>query len=176
DVLVAIPILVLVCFSVGAAFGDEAGVGARQRARSLAIRNPLLPAFALALIAPDKLAPDALVTLSQALVFAALPVGFVAVGINLAAASPGAFSVPRPGEEIALAVLARLVLAPLLLFLLALPVIDLPAPYLLLAAMPAGLNTLVVANAFGLDRRVAAGAIAWSTALVVSAGLVAALL
>jgi predicted permease len=175
DVLVAIPILVLVCFSVGAAFGDEAGVGARQRARSLAIRNPLLPAFALALIAPDALAPDALVTLSQALVFAALPVGFLTVGIYLAATSPGRFSIPRPGPEIALAVAARLVVAPLLLFLLALPLIDLPAPYLLLAAMPAGLNTLVVANAFGLDRRLAAGVIAWSTAVVVVAAVAAAL-
>lgn len=174
DVLVAVPILVLVCFSVGAAFGDEAGVGARQRARSLAIRNPLLPAFALALIAPDKLAPDALVTLSQALVFAMLPVGFLTVGIYLAATSPGRFSVPRPGPEIAVAVAARLVVAPLLLFLLALPLIDLPAPYLLLAAMPAGLNTLVVANAFGLDRRLAAGVIAWSTAVVLVAAVAAA--
>ena len=40
----------------------------------------------------------------------------------------------------------RLVVAPLLLWLLALPLIDLPDPYLLLAAMPCGINTLLVAN------------------------------
>lgn len=173
DIVVAVPMLVFVCFAVGAALGTEAGASARERARSFALRNPLLPAFALALVAPDALAPEALVDLSQALVFAVLPVGFFAVGVYLAATSPIAFSVPRPGEEIAVAIAARLALAPLVLLLLALPVIDLPGPYLLLAAMPAGLNTLIVANTFGLDRRLAAGIIAWSTGIVLAAALVA---
>jgi hypothetical protein len=39
--------------------------------------------------------------------------------------------------------------------------------------MPAGLNGLVVAHAFGLDMRFAAGAIAWGTAVVVAGGTVA---
>ncbi|HEV2074725.1 MAG TPA: AEC family transporter [Thermoleophilaceae bacterium] len=173
DIVVAVPMLVLVCFAVGAALGKEAGESARERARAFALRNPMLPAFALALVAPDQLAPEVLVELSQALVFAALPIGFFAVGVYLAAASPDRLAVPWPGEEITVAVIARIVVAPAILFLLALPVIDLPEPHLLLAAMPAGLNTLVVANAFGLDRRIAAGIIAWSTAvvLVVAAGL-----
>ena len=42
-----------------------------------------------------------------------------------------------------------------------------------MAAMPTGINTLVVAHVYGLDLRIAAGAIAWSTAIVVAAGLVA---
>jgi predicted permease len=63
------------------------------------------------------------------------------------------------------------VLAPLLLVALAAPVIDLPGPYLLLAAMPVGLNAITVAHVYGLDLRLAAGAIAWSTALAVAAGL-----
>lgn len=175
DIVVAVPMLVLVCFAVGAALGTEAGADARERARSFALRNPLLPAFALALVAPDTLAPEPLVDLSQALVFAVLPVGFFAVGVYLAATSSTAFSVPRAGPEISVALAARLVVAPLALFLLALPLIDLPGPYLLLAAMPAGLNTLVVANAFGLDRRLAAGIIAWSSPIVLMVALVVAL-
>lgn len=173
DVLVAMPMLVVVCFAIGAAFGTEAGDEARERMRAFALRNPLLPAFALALVAPDALAPEVLVNFSQALVFAVLPLGFFVVGVYLAATSPGSFSVPPPGPAIALGVALRVVVAPALLWLLALPVIEIPASYLLLAAMPCGLNTLVVANAYGLDRRLAAGAIAWSTGLVLVAALVA---
>ena len=61
----------------------------------------------------------------------------------------------------------RLVVAPTLLLLIALPLIDLPGPYLLLAAMPCGINTMIVAHAYGLDLRIAAGAVAWSTAIAV---------
>ena len=175
DVVVAVPMLVLVCFAVGAALGEEAGTGARERVRAFALRNPLLPAFALALVSPEQLAPDVLVDLSQRLVFALLPVGFFAVGVHLAATSPGSFGISRPSPELAVAVLARLLLAPALLLALALPLIELPAVYVLLAAMPAGLNTLIVAGAFGLDRRLAAGAIAWSTAIVLVAAVLAAL-
>ena len=42
-----------------------------------------------------------------------------------------------------------------------------------MAAMPTGINTLVVAHVYGLDLRIAAGAIAWSTAIVVAAGVAA---
>jgi predicted permease len=54
-----------------------------------------------------------------------------------------------------------------------LPLIDLPHPYLLLSAMPCGINSIVVSHAYGLDMRIAAGAVAWSTTLVVTAALVA---
>ena len=175
DILVAVPMLVFVCFAIGAAFGSEAGGDRRARTRAFVTRNPLLPAFALALVVPDALAPALLVDLSQALVFALLPVGFFAVGVYLAATSATTFSLPRPGPEVALAIGLRLVVAPSLLFLLALPLIDLPAPYLILAAMPCGLNTLIVANAFGLDRRLAAGTIAWSTLVALAAAVVLAL-
>lgn len=174
DLLVTVPMLVVICFAVGAAFGTEAGAGARERTRTFMVRNPLLPAFALALVAPDALAPDVLVTLSQALVFALLPVGFFAVGVHLAATSGGRFSLPRPGADIGVMVIGRLALAPLLLYLLALPLIEVPASFLLLAAMPTGLNTLLVASAFGLDRRLAAGAIAWTTLVALAVAAVAA--
>jgi predicted permease len=71
------------------------------------------------------------------------------------------------------AVVLRLAVAPALLYLLSLPLIDLPSSYLLLAAMPCGINTLVVAHAYGLDMRIAAGAVAWSTAIVVVVALIA---
>lgn len=166
DVLVTIPVLIVGCFAVGAAFGVEAGEGARARVRAFFLRNPMLPAFVLAMIAPDELAPHLAVTLSRDLVFALLPFGFFAVGVYLAATSPGRFSLPRPDLRIGAATALKCVAIPALLVLLALPLIDLPAPYLLQSAMPCGLNTLIVANAYGLDRRLAAGAIAWSTALV----------
>ena len=62
----------------------------------------------------------------------------------------------------------RLAVAPALLFVIALPILQLPPVYLFMAAMPCGLNGLLVANAFGLDRRTSAGAIAWSTGLVLA--------
>lgn len=174
DVAVAVPVLVLVCFAVGAAFGEKSGEDVRDRFRSFLTRNPLLPAFALALIAPETLAPPVLVELSRALVFAILPLGFFAVGVYLAASSPGLHSL-RPSVDVGLAVVLRCLVAPSLLYVLALPLIELPASYLLLMAMPCGLNTLIVASAYGLDSRLAANAIAWSTALVLAAAAAAAL-
>ncbi len=39
--------------------------------------------------------------------------------------------------------------------------------------MTCDVNTLVVSHAYGLDMRIAAGAVAWSTAIVVAIALVA---
>ena len=41
--------------------------------------------------------------------------------------------------------------------------------------MPAGINGLVIAHAYGLDLRTSAGAIAWGTAIVVVAATIGAL-
>lgn len=176
DSLVAIPVLVVGCFAVGAAFGESSGETLGGRVSSFFFRNPVLPAFVLALLAPDWLAPDLAVTLSQVLVFAMLPVGFVAVGVYLAESSAGRFSIPHPDLRIGTAVVLKLLALPGLLALIALPLIAIPEVYLVQAAMPSGLNTLIVANAYGLDRRLAAGAIVWSTgAVLLVAGAVAAL-
>jgi predicted permease len=67
---------------------------------------------------------------------------------------------------------ARLAIAPALLMLLAAPLIDLPATYRLLSAMPTGLNSMVVSHAYGLDNQIVAEAVVWSTAIVVVAALV----
>jgi predicted permease len=169
DVLVSGPALLLGAFSIGAAFGERAGEGTSERLRAFFTRNPALYAAALALIAPDALAPTALVDASRIAIVAVLPLGFFAVGTTLAAeAEEGALPVPPPLDApVALAVVMRLLVAPALLFVLAFWLIDLPGPYLLLAAMPCGINTMVVTHAYGLDLRVAAGAVAWSTAIAV---------
>jgi malate permease and related proteins len=171
DVLVSAPALLLGAFSVGAAFGEAAGEGVRERTAAFFTRNPPLYAALLAVIAPDSLAPDVLVDASRIAIVAVLPLGFFAVGAALAEeADEGAIAVPPPLDApVAAAVAIRLVLAPLLLYLIALPLIELPDTYLLLAAMPCGINTMIVTHAYGLDLRISAGAVAWSTAIAVVA-------
>jgi predicted permease len=170
DVLVSAPALLVGAFSVGAAFGERAGETPRQRVVAFFARNPALYAAALALIAPDALAPDVLVDASRIVIVGLLPLGFFAVGAALAEeANEGVIPVPPPLDgAVATAVGLRLVVAPGLLFLIALPLIDLPGPYLLLAAMPCGINTMIVTHAYGLDLRIAASAVAWSTAIAVA--------
>jgi predicted permease len=176
DALVSAPMVFGPGFAIGAAFGDRAGEGVRQRLRAFVLRNPPLLAVAAAVVAPDALAPEALVDASRVAVFALAPLGFFAVGVTLATeAEEGALAVPPPMTAPIASVLAlRLLLAPALLFALAAPLIDLPGPYLLLAAMPTGINAIVVGHAYGLDLRITAGAIAWSTGIVVLAALAAA--
>ena len=173
DVLVSAPALLLGAFAVGAAFGTTAGEGPRERATAFFTRNPPLYAAVAALVAPDALAPDALVDASRVAVVALLPIGFFAVGAILAEEAEGGYlTVGNPlRPPVSVALLLRLVVAPGLLFLMALPLIDLPDPYLLLAAMPSGINTLLVGHVYGLDLRLTAQAVAWSTAVVVIAAL-----
>jgi predicted permease len=173
DSFVQQPVFLLGVFGVAAATGTRAGDTPRRRVRAFLSRNPPLLASIAGLIAPASLAPDVLVHVSRGLVFAMLPLGFFAVGVTLAAeAEDGrARFPPRLTPAIGAALGLRLGLAPLLLLAIAAPFIDLPAAYLLLAAMPAGLNGITVAHVFGLDLRLAAGAIAWSTLVAVVAGL-----
>jgi hypothetical protein len=173
DVLVTGPSLLLGAFAVGAAFGDRAGEGPRERASAFLTRNPPLYAAIAGLLAPNALAPDFLVDASQALVIAILPIGFFAVGATLAEnADEGELPVPPPlTRPVMVSILARLVVTPLVLLALAAPLIDLPTAYLLMAAMPSGLNSLVVAHAYGLDMEITAEAVTWSTSIVVVAAL-----
>ncbi|HVV91349.1 MAG TPA: AEC family transporter [Solirubrobacterales bacterium] len=178
DVLVGGPVLMLGAFGVGAAFGDRAGEGMRERAKAFLTRNPPLYAAILGLLAPRALAPNVLVHASQVLAIAVLPVGFFAVGATLAeGAEHGELPFPPPvNAPVALAVVSRLALAPALLMLLAAPLIDLPSAYRLMSAMPTGLNAMIVAHAYGLDSRTVAEAITWSTAIVVVVALISLLL
>jgi predicted permease len=178
DVLVTGPCLLLGAFAVGAAFGTKAGETPRQRVRAFFTRNPPLYAAIAGILAPGALAPDALVDVSQALIVAILPIGFFAVGATLAEnAEHGELPMPPPmTRPVALAIATRLAVVPGLLMLLAAPLIDLPAAYRLLSAMPSGLNSLVIAHAYGLDMEITAEAVTWSTAIVVGASLVSLLL
>ena len=173
DIAVSGPSLLLGAFAVGAAFGTKAGEGPRDRIRAFFTRNPPLYAAIAGLLAPDVLAPSVLVDASQVLLVAILPIGFFAVGATLAEnAEQGELPMPPPlTRPVALVVGSRLVLVPAMLLLLAAPLIDLPAPYLLQAAMPTGLNSMVVAHAYGLDMEITAEAVTWSTAIVVLAAL-----
>jgi predicted permease len=174
DTLVQAPVFLLGAFAVAAATGTRAGEGARERALAFISRNPPLLATIAGLLAPDSLAPDALVQIAHLVVFAMLPLGFFAVGVTLATeADEGQIRFPPPfTRPIAAALVVRLVVAPLLLVALTAPFIDLPTPFLILAAMPTGLNAITLAHVYGLDVRFAAGTIAWSTAAAVAAALV----
>jgi malate permease and related proteins len=174
DALVTAPWLFGPVFAVGAAFGHSAGETAGERIRSFFVRNPPLLAVIAAVLVPDSLAPDALVHASRVAVFALIPLGFFAVGVTLATeAEEEETAFPPPlTRPVATVVALRLLVAPVLLYLLALPFINLPDSYLLLAAMPCGINSIVVAHTYGLDMRIAAGAVAWSTSVVVVVALV----
>ena len=175
DVGVGAPALLLGGFAIGAAFGTRAGSGARERSAAFLARNLPLYAGILALVAPDSLAPDVLVDISRIVVVAILPVGFFAVGTALAQESDeGEVRLPPPITRATLGVVgAKVLLLPALLYAISLPLIDLPGPYLLMAAMPSGLNSMIVAHAYGLDLETTAEAISWTTVLVVAVALVA---
>jgi predicted permease len=172
DSFVQAPVLLLGVFGVSAALGSATPGTADARVRAFVLKNPVLLAVIAGLLAPAALAPQALVDVSHTLVFAALPVGFFSAGVILAeqAAPGGEGAGRRPAFEprIGAAVALRLVLAPLLLLALAAPFVNLPPAYLLLAAMPSGINGLTVAHAFGLDLRFAASSIAWTTAIAIA--------
>jgi len=173
DVLVGGPTLMFGAFGVGAAFGTKAGEGMGERVRTFFTRNPPLYAAVLGLLAPAALAPQVLVDASQVLAVAILPLGFFAVGATLAeGAEHGELPLPPPvTAPVAVATIGRLALAPALLMLLAAPFIELPSAYRLMSAMPTGINALVVSHAYGLDNRIVAETITWSTAIVIVAAL-----
>jgi len=178
DIGVGAPALLIGGFAAGAAFGTRAGSGARERTGSFFARNLPLYAAVLALFAPDALAPEVLVDISRIVVIAILPIGFFAVGAALAEeADEGALRIPPPLTRPTVAIIfTKLLLLPALLLALAAPLIDLPSTYLLMAAMPSGLNSMIVAHAYGLDLSTTAEAVTWTTGIVVIVALVASFL
>lgn len=177
DQLVSGPTLFLFGFAVGAAYGTKAGVGARERARAFLARNPPLLAVIAGLLAPSSWAPAALVSASHVVVAALLPLGFFVVGVNVSAErrEDRAPVLERPDRRVLTAVAIRLLGASSLLGLVSLFVVKLPTPYLLQAAMPCAVNSLLVGHAYGLDQRMIATAIVWSTLATLVVGSVIAL-
>ena len=174
DTVVSGPMFFVVAFAIGAAFGTAAGETRGERVRAFLTRNPPLVALVAALLAPDALAPGALVDVAQVLVYAVLPVGFFVLGVNLAAeADDGALAFPPPvSAPVATGLGLRLLVAPALFLGLTTLIVDVPDAYLIQAAMPSGINSLVVAHAYGLDLRLTSAALAWSTAIVIAAAAV----
>jgi predicted permease len=174
DQLVSGPMLFIAGFGIGAAFGTRAGEGARARARSFFARNPPLLAVAAGLLASPALAPAPLVHASRFVVAALLPLGFFVVGVNLSAErrEDGAPLLERPDRRVLTAVGLRLLVTPLLLATVSATIVTLPSAYLLQAAMPSAINSLLVGHAYGLDQRLIATAIVWSTIATLLVGLV----
>lgn len=168
DVAVSYLTFMLGAFAVGAAFGTKAGEGFGERLRSFFLKNPLLAAAVLGLLAPEALAPQVAVDISRALVLIPLVVGFFAVGAILTEeVRAGVMKIPpRPDLPLGAVMFCRLLAAPALLFLFTLPFSGVPSSYYLLAVMPTGLNSMIVGHAYGLDLRTCAEAIVYTTTIV----------
>lgn len=163
DVTVSFTMLYTGAWAVGAAFGSRAGSGARERTRAFFTRNPVLYAMAAGLLAPDALAPDALVSAAEVAAIALLPVGFFLLGVHLSNEHQSLAWTRAVGAGLAL----RLAVAPALLFAFTRPLEGVPDAYLLQAAMPSGINSLIVAHTYGLDLRLTASIVAWTTGAAV---------
>lgn len=179
DLAVSVPMLFVPAFAIGAALGTKAGETPRERVRAFLVRNPPLLALGLALVAPDAWAPEALSDIARYGALALLPVGFFALGVHLRQeAEDGNMRFPPPLTRPVLVILGcRVLLAPALfaagaLTVGALTTVDIPDAYFAQAAMPCGINALIVAHVYGLDLRIAASAVAWSTTAVVTGALV----
>jgi predicted permease len=173
DQLISGPTLFLVGFGVGAAFGTRAGTARSERFRSFLARNPPLLAVIAGLIAPASAAPAVLVHASHVVVAALLPLGFFAVGVNLSAErrEEGAPFIELPDVRVIVAVLLRLCIPVAALAAVSTAIVTVPRAYLLQAAMPTAVNSLIVGHAYGLDQRLIATAIVWSTAAVIVLGV-----
>ncbi|MBB4665056.1 AEC family transporter [Conexibacter arvalis] len=168
DVLISMPAFVFGSFTIGALFGthgEDKRMGPHIAATLL--RNPMLYAAIAGLLVPESWAPELLELPVRVAILATVPLGFMAVGITLAdEAEEGALRIPPPlTRALAALIGVRMVLMPAIVLAFSLFVVKLPATYPLLAAMPSGVNTVLVAHRTGLDLRSAAGGTAWTTAI-----------
>jgi predicted permease len=177
DSLVSLPMFVLGSYSVGARLGHAREGGLREQLRTGLLRNPVLWAVLAGLLVPETWAPEVLVTPSHVAVYALLPLGFLVVGVTLGdEAKDGSLPFPPPLTlPVAAVVLLRMAFVPLVLLVAGLVLIDVPAPFYVLAAMPVGINTVLVGHATGLDLAVVSSAIAWTTVVAIVGILVLAL-
>ena len=91
-------------------------------------------------------------------------------------AKEGTLRIPPPlSPPIVAVTLLRMAFVPLVLLVVGLLFIDVPAPFYLMAAMPVGVNTVLVGHATGLDLRLTSSAIAWTTTVALAGVAVLAL-
>lgn len=168
DSLISYPMAFVVAFAIGAAFGDSGASDWRDRVLSFFTRNPIPAAILIGFLLPDAAVPDWLFDAMKLLASSLLPLGFFMVGVQLAAEDEhGTFRFPPAlTRPVAVVLGLRLVVAPLLLFgFAAVTAVGVPDAYHLQAAMPSGINALIVAHVYGLDLRITSNAIAWTTAI-----------
>jgi predicted permease len=177
DAVVSNTMLFGPAFAVGAALGTTAGESPRERTVAFFTRNPVLYALLIGLLAPRSWSPEAAFDVAKFIIsFGVLPLGFFLLGVHLMEEQqedlPGRLRLPPFTQAVGLVCGLRLLAAPALLAVLVVAVgVTVPDAFYLQAAMPSGVNTLVVAHVFGLDLRTAAGAIAWSTVLAIIAAI-----
>lgn len=173
DLVVMLPAFIFIAFSIGAAYGTHAET-ARERFKSYFTRNPLVYTAALALLAPSSLSPDWAREITHYLVYSILPLGFFAVGIIVRHESElDKISFPPPlTRPVVLASVLKLGFLPMFLVAMNLWVTKIPTAYVLQAMMPTGLNNLLLANNYGLDRKLTAGIIVWTTLVIAVVGVV----
>ncbi|MFT4033998.1 MAG: hypothetical protein QM679_00310 [Patulibacter sp.] len=174
DSLISQPMALLVApFIAGAFSPTHRDAHLAQQLFAVIKRAPAIPALIAGLLIPAGWVPQWLLDLATGFVYAILPLGFFAVGVTLMRMRHAGDRPPRAAVVTALAL--RDLAAPgifLLLGLLVLP--DEPRAFVLQAAMPCGLNALVIGHAFDLDTGIIATAIAWSTAIVLTVALLGA--
>lgn len=178
DQLVSGPMLLVFGFAIGAAFGERPGAGGAARLKAFLARNPPLLAVIAGLLTPASAVPASLLNVSHLAAVALLPLGFFTVGVNLSTErrEDAAPLIEWPDQRVMLAVAVRLLGPSLLLAGVSATAIGLPNAYLLQAAMPSGINSLIVGHAYGLDQRLIATVIVWSTAAVLLVGLLLSML
>jgi len=176
DQVISGPMVFTAGFAVGAAFGtgERAGAGIGERLKLFLTRNPPLWGAVAGLLVPSGWAPNPLPYISRQVIEAMLVLGFFAVGVYLSSErrEEHAPLFQRPDRVMAIALGCRFLVNPALLGGVALLGVGIPSAYFLQAAMPCGINGLIVGHAFGLDQRLIATSIVWSTLLVVAVGVV----
>jgi predicted permease len=175
DQIVSGPLVFTVGFAIGAAFGDPPeGAAPRSRGRMLWM-NPPLWASLVGLIGGPALAPHLLVSIGDVVVDVFLVVGFYAVGVALSSErrADGGSIFERPDRSVLVAMALRFSVNPALLAFISGVGVTIPTAYLLQAAMPSGINGLIVAHACGLDQHLVATVIVWTTMAVLVAATLA---
>ncbi len=171
DQLVSTPWLLVVAFSIGAAHTARDG---ERRVRAFLTRNPALLAMVAGLLAPDSLAPTPAVDAANVLVVAMAPLGFFALGVYATAGGhEGVRFPPSLTRPVVTAVLVKLTVPVAVVAGCAALIHDVPDAFIVQAAMPTGLNSLLLVAAYRLDRAIISGAIVYSTLAVLAWGLVA---
>jgi predicted permease len=171
DQLISGPMAYLIApFIAGSFAGAHEGLHLGSRLLTTVKRAPAIPALIAGLLVPSDWIPSWFLDFATVCVYATLPLGFFAVGATIQRLQAG--GIPPPRSAIVLTVGLRIVAAPLIFLGLALTVLPhQPDAFKLAAAMPCGINALIVGHAFDLDRGLTSIAIAWSTGIVTVAAL-----